>query len=266
MHFHRLNREGEHGWWVYAGRHARTIAKGWWSGPWRWHRSRFEVEFALGGEDGMAQVHLALPFVGHIAIGVAVPRSWLNGWIYERREWSITGPGAGAWGEVRFAHDRGLDGMADYYRRKREQGEALVWSRAATWPGWEWRLRPRLTDRILGRVQFTTDKGEPRPIVIDMPEGEYQATIREVAITHKRPRSPRAQRFQRWDIDIPQGLPVPGKGENSWDCGEDAIYGSSFPQDGLNVAEAIAYIQADALRTRARYGGANWRPKAKAAA
>lgn len=59
-------------------------------------------------------------------------------------------------------------------------------------------------------------------------------------------------------------VPVPGKGENSWDCGENATYGMSCAAD--TIEEAIGKFVSSTLRTRTRYGGQNWTPKQKAAA
>lgn len=49
-----------------------------------------------------------------------------------------------------------------------------------------------------------------------------------------------------------QGIPFPGKGENSWDCGDDAYYGFG----GATIESAVADIIADTLKRR----GNNWRP------
>lgn len=61
-------------------------------------------------------------------------------------------------------------------------------------------------------------------------------------------------------------IPVEGKGENSWDCGENARYSSSFPakNDNHNIkncSEAALYFEQDINKDRIRYGGKNWIPK-----
>jgi hypothetical protein len=53
------------------------------------------------------------------------------------------------------------------------------------------------------------------------------------------------------DLDIPGGIPHEGKGENSWDCGMDGLFGCS----GATVAEAIANAVRHTQRDRERYGG-----------
>lgn len=266
LHVWTLNREGEHAWHITAtsggDRWHGIVAKGWWSGPWKFHRHRAEVEVALGGEDNMLQLRVSVPFVGHVAAGLRVPRRWTKAWIYERRVWSIQGPdGISSWAEVRFAYDDALDNMGDYYRRARERGATLRWSRAATWAGWSWRLRPRLKDRLLGRTVYTGERGSPVGIVVPMPEGEYRGTATRVAETWRRPRSLRVRREVAWDIDVPAGIPVPGKGENSWDCDDDAIY-SIHMRGERTRSDAIAEFQSNVLRTRARYASPAWVPRA----
>jgi len=52
-------------------------------------------------------------------------------------------------------------------------------------------------------------------------------------------------------LDIPGGIPVEGKGENSWDCGMDGIFGTS----GETVERAVANAVGAVLRGRKQYGG-----------
>lgn len=65
----------------------------------------------------------------------------------------------------------------------------------------------------------------------------------------------------RASVDIPAGIPHPGKGENSWDCGEDRTYGLTTKAD--TVEKAIAAVVESSLRDRRRYGGDNWTPSEK---
>jgi hypothetical protein len=55
-------------------------------------------------------------------------------------------------------------------------------------------------------------------------------------------------------------IPFPGKGENSWDCGEDATH--SMTCNATNEQEAVAKLVASVLNDRYRHGGKNWRPAA----
>lgn len=109
---------------------------------------------------------------------------------------------------------------------------------------------------------------ETREVVVPMPERSYRATAtRSVGYSRGTQRWPFGRkRFSSVSIDFLKGeqLPIPGKGENSWDCDEDAFFGSSVGAE--TIEEAIGELVESALRRRRRYGGANWTPKAKAAA
>lgn len=54
-------------------------------------------------------------------------------------------------------------------------------------------------------------------------------------------------------INPGENIPIPGKGENSWDCDDDAIHSISI--GGRSVDEAISKMVESALSTRRRYGG-----------
>jgi hypothetical protein len=59
-------------------------------------------------------------------------------------------------------------------------------------------------------------------------------------------------------VESETGVPVPGKGENSWDCGEDALY--SLSTTAATIDEAIEKFKASVMKTRERYGGKDWMP------
>ena len=54
-------------------------------------------------------------------------------------------------------------------------------------------------------------------------------------------------------------IPVPGKGENSWDCGEDATFSLSCPS--TTISEAIGEMVKSCMRTRERYAGLDFKPE-----
>ena len=119
-------------------------------------------------------------------------------------------------------------------------------------------------DTLLGRRVHRMVEGEPEPCEIVMPEASYPATARRYVQTWTRPRFPwwpLTKRRSGVEIDIPRGVPVPGKGENSWDCGDDAIMstGVALPPHG-SIREASEKVALDALRTRQRYASLDWRP------
>lgn len=128
------------------------------------------------------------------------------------------------------------------------------------WHGWYRHIF--LDDFLLGRNDYKSEIIETHEAVITMPEGSYPARV----TIHKDRWTRRRWPFRLWPrvrlssrIEVKRGVPVPGKGENVWDCGEDAIYatGSSTP----TVAAAVGQITKSTLETRERYGGRGWRPE-----
>lgn len=192
-------------WWpTVFGHYMGTLAKGWWLlGPNEINR-HFEVQFAIGGEDNMAQVGVVMPFLIRWSAGIRLPRRLVTGWVYQRREWGLRVGYIGRWLEVMFAHDEQGSEMASYYRNCRKRGEELVWSRAALWPGIHLTFHPRPLDRLLGRKLCTTIKGDAELVTIPMPEGNYSGTMVREECTWKRRRSPWvAQRRTSYWIDNP---------------------------------------------------------------
>jgi hypothetical protein len=127
------------------------------------------------------------------------------------------------------------------------------------WPGWHLKGSVRTRDWLLGRMRCETTKGEPEPVVIPMPEGNYPGTLRQEHRVWKRKRWPwpSKTRSDFW-IDMEVGIPTPGKGENSYDCEDDAIFGTG----GASRSEAIGNVTKAALRQRERYGSDRWVPDA----
>jgi hypothetical protein len=62
----------------------------------------------------------------------------------------------------------------------------------------------------------------------------------------------------RAEITPDKPIPVPGKGENSWDCDDDASYGMTCAAQ--TPAEAVAHYSASIQRDRQRHGGNHWVP------
>jgi hypothetical protein len=55
-------------------------------------------------------------------------------------------------------------------------------------------------------------------------------------------------------------VPFPGKGENSWDCGEDATHGYYGP--AASIEDAVGNLVTSTLKRRRKYGGRDWKPEA----
>lgn len=60
--------------------------------------------------------------------------------------------------------------------------------------------------------------------------------------------SRRGKKYRRAHIAAPGSVPIPGKGENSWDCGEDKVFGLHCA--AKSVAEAVREFMRDIRETR----------------
>lgn len=152
-----------------------------------------------------------------------------------------------------------------HIRIKKERSFHLYWYECAIWlklwgdDNWNskdrwWRrgIAIHLDDIFLGRQRYSE---EPRDIVntfIPMPEGCYPAIIRLYKAIWSRPMW-FPKKLMRATIDVPGGIPHEGKGENSWDCGEDGLLGLTCQAE--TVEEAIGKTVASVLYSRRRNGG-----------
>ena len=118
-----------------------------------------------------------------------------------------------------------------------------------------------IPDFVLGKTECTTVKHDPISATVSLPEGNYPVTVIFETRTWKRPRWPLARVRSGADVDSEQGIPIPGKGENSWDCGEDAYH--SIGTSATTIEEAIAYTIEVVTERRLKYGGKNWQPEKK---
>jgi hypothetical protein len=119
-------------------------------------------------------------------------------------------------------------------------------------------------DALLGPETHRSEVvGEPEEIVVHLPEGAYRGRSTIERTTRERPRwFAKTRRSVGVSFDPRLGyapIPVPGKGENSYDCDEDALYSMGF--DARSHEEAIGHVVERVLSRRRRLGGANWRPK-----
>lgn len=121
-----------------------------------------------------------------------------------------------------------------------------------------------LKDVILGKAAHSERILEERDVLIPMPEGSYDAHVKLTEGTWKRSRWPIPLRVIRTEIDVPKGIQKPGKGENSWDCGDDAAFGLTCP--ARSIEEGVGKLVGSVLRDRVRYGGREWVAKPRAVA
>ena len=130
-------------------------------------------------------------------------------------------------------------------------GSMASWSRSYPWCRW-WRQGHVDFARLLGKEHYTTETLQAKiPITIPMPEGNYQGEAKIERQTWKRTLWFRRVRVSTW-IDVPRGIPFSGKGENSWDCGDDGLFGCGI--NGVSIGTAIRHFQDSVFESRRKYG------------
>jgi hypothetical protein len=126
-----------------------------------------------------------------------------------------------------------------------------------------WWMRGRVglddvADIVFGKIAYSHQVLETRPVSIPMPEGVHDAIAKRTLSRWVRPRFPWypvSRESYGVQIDIPKGIGHPGKGEDAHNVGDDAVFGIST--DASNVEEAIGKLVASVLRSRMRYGGSH---------
>lgn len=138
------------------------------------------------------------------------------------------------------------------------------WGRSYEWdsktPKWE-DGSVDVAKLLFGPSKHKNRQRFEREVDIPLPEGNVRARVRLYEIILKRPRW-FARVYNRADIEPVTGVPIPGKGENSWDCGDDAIYSLSCPAN--SVEEAIGAFVTTVLRDRQRRSGTHLPPSSEA--
>lgn len=137
-----------------------------------------------------------------------------------------------------------------------------LWNDPMSWhskdPKW-WHFNIRPIDLLLGREKYSERNLAMDRAEIPMPEGPYPANVRFFESQWKRSRWPWARKLIRAEITPDKPIPFPGKGENAWDCGEDATHSLTTVAD--TPLKATMAIVESVMRDRLRHGGRDWRPE-----
>jgi hypothetical protein len=118
-----------------------------------------------------------------------------------------------------------------------------------------------LYDFLLGRAAYSSVEAEESRSTLYMPEGEYPVTVKFEDATWKRPRWPWSASMRRADVTPDFPVPIPAKGESSYDQDEDAIHDISVGGDCRTAEEAVEALRESVMRTRSKRESANWRPE-----
>jgi hypothetical protein len=136
-------------------------------------------------------------------------------------------------------YDFGKPGSGDEWHRD----DPLNWMRGIVHP----------LDKLFGRDEHHKEEVGPKVHAIaSFPEGDYPLLLQREVRTWKRPRWPFTLTHRYVDIEAVRAAESQGKGENSWDCGPDAIWGMSSP--GHSYEDAVAAYVKATLRDRRKRG------------
>lgn len=247
----RLGSKAWHGRaWLHLGR-ATELEAEWAFGRFARH-CMAEIHLNSGGGDAV-QFSLGMPWL--FCIWFTIGGYWLRRFMPGRWTKSFTRPG-----ELWFMPVEREIGVSIH------DGIVWVslWRDAKGWSSkdpWWWIFNFSPVDMLLGRTKHRQEERLAGRIPIFMPEGPYLATYRLFDIVYWRPRWPFERRISMVEIEPDQPIPIPGKGENSYDIDDDAIHSmvcaAETPQA---AAKALAVSQCG---LRQRYGGRRWQPEIK---
>lgn len=210
-------------WWRIKRREVRT----------EWYfahkaRSSLSAYYRRGRRTEGREWHIAIPFLFSVFLSV-------NAWSIENKDDR----------ELYFAFHDGIVWIT-------------VWEHPDNWSKGDRRYVLNWRDWLLGKQVYTDDVVKEGDAEVILPEGEYTAHYIESVSQWSRARG-RAVSERRYQLDFgSRPIPLPGKGDNEWDMGEDALYATMFPAESLR--EAVDSVIDDILQTRLKYGGANWKP------
>lgn len=163
----------------------------------------------------------------------------------------------------------GLEGRALRRAPDFQLGASLDWTEGDLWAHWAAGAGEDARHCAdLGSLVFGPLKQERavRSCTLETPmlqEGAYPCVVSLLDVTTWRERAPALTRhtFPAAEVRFLKEVPIPGKGENSWDQGEDAISETYLPRVAT-VAEALAEAMGGVMKRRERHGGRYWSPEA----
>lgn len=112
-------------------------------------------------------------------------------------------------------------------------------------------------DWLLGAEKYICSNLESEGFTLHLPEKDYQVIVTEQFSTWTRPRffgmrlpfRPFLKTRRSFDVDANKDpVPIPGKGENSWDCGDDAVYSQGMRAETAH--EAASRFVDSIMKTR----------------
>jgi len=106
-------------------------------------------------------------------------------------------------------------------------------------------------DFFLGDVKVNYERLSKEHLGVAFPEKTYNVTATRRRVTRKRPRW-FEESFIAVDLDCEDGIPIPGKGESSHDCGDTATY--SYYAPNSTIKDAVSKLMKSVSERRRKYG------------
>lgn len=234
-------------WWVYLGRPRFDPVE-------QYHHSPIKliVEFAKFGKRAALTYNRSDNHTLCFGLGWTVYVSWdRKGYDWPGQDWGIR-----LWDDrlsLQWAcDDSGMSYFTDVKGKQRSKPRH----------GWEWHVY--LMDAIFGQRDYTSVETGRETLTLTMPEGGYRADCTMTRDTWTRPRwpwRPVSLTLDRAHIDFDPPVGIPGKGENGWDCDDDATFSLTTSLKHGNLRATLDEFALDTLRTRQHRGGLNWQPR-----
>ena len=238
------------------------------------------VNAELREDNGVGVSGQVLPIRFGTTLKRIIPRSWTLAW-YKRADEARTSGRSRFWAhELVNGRETGIRVADDV--RLHLWNSCDAWSRDSIkdWP-WRthgWSFTYNWLDALVGRTRYESEPGTWHDATLTMDGREipmrvhlyrcrwrrdrwysrvmahawgqwvYRAGISVAGHDHDDPER------TRWENVKPPGFA--GKGENSWDCGDNATYAMTVAVRATpyTVADLVAMYEADVLRSRAKYG------------
>jgi hypothetical protein len=204
-----------------------------------------DVDGSGGGDDDLKFGIAIFPISFHLSFSRVFPKSFKDWWHktydYSARE---------IWYYASFGMGGGLRFCGHFWRDPMEGKSPKTFLEKIR--DFSITVPDDIISSIFGKLKHSTELLEERDVKIPMPEGPYEGHVKLERTTWKRDRLPFASKVRVGSVvDIPIGIPFEGKGENSWDCGEDGLFGCSSDEDSYPAA--IAKTVEIALKYRTKY-------------
>ena len=209
-----------------------------------------EVELSFNKDDSHVSIALILPWVIHWSIRVSLSYRWLSKWMLDDRVFSLKVGYVGTilqWA-VAYNEHAEMTGRLEYYKT---QGTC---SKLQRWRGWTGKIpAPPLRTWLFGGLECRCETLDSREVHIPMDNQLFPAKWSLQHRWWKRPRLPWVSKHElASDLRVNDPPQFAGKGENSWDCGNEGISGMGSKE--LTPAGAVGdYVKA-VLKRREKYG------------